>query len=46
MVQMRRELSQTRVGTVEMEKVVDPGKTLKKVLTGLAEGLDMRRGKA
>ena len=42
MVQVRGELTWTRVRTVEMETVVDPGKTLSKVPTELAEGLDRR----
>lgn len=38
----RGELTWTRVRTVEVETVVDPGKTLSKVPTELAEGLDRR----
>lgn len=46
MVQVRGELTWTRVRTVEMETVVDPEKTLSKVPTELAEGLDRRWGRA
>lgn len=42
MVQVRGELTWTRVRTVKMETLVDPEKTLSKVPTELAEGLDRR----